>query len=274
MRLDLGSPFTVLWKESADALGLEQTRMTNRTVVRWGSGQVTHRASMKSFALGAHDFGEAKLLVAPPGEVTRMRPELIVGMLGAEVFASLDFELDFSRSVLHVFSQNRCADKLVYWSEQFASAPLFRGLLREFYIPVELAGKKVEAAFATDRDETTLSLDASKRLYGLDPPIRRSRWQITSAGLTMEGVEIHLVPADKRCRLSSAGAEAAVRATTSAASGRIRCISGGTCCRSCGSISRRGGTSCISRPRKRRSEPRVQIRCKRNGIMRVGSRRR
>jgi len=122
-------------------------------------------------------IGDRKSVMGPNGKP-------VFGVLGSESFAGVDFELDFSRGKLNFFSQDHCPGRVVYWADDWGSAPLLVSKLGTFYFPVELEGQKVEATFASAEPLTRLTTDVAKRLYGFDEK--------------SPGVEVEVLPGYRR----------------------------------------------------------------------------
>jgi Aspartyl protease len=218
MALTLGSAGSVLWKRAAEERQLRRDP-TPAQGVRLGKQKLTETATLDSITLGSLTYGSGKILVAPrPVEgLTDTGPEATAGLLGADILSKVDFELDLARKKLNLFSQDHCAGQVVYWTRNYASAPLYRGPLGELYFPLELEGKRVQATLSVDAPFTTLSTDVTRRLYGFDetsPGIEVERdgddveyhyraMPITAPGLTVKNARVQLSKPRKGCTLLS-----------------------------------------------------------------------
>jgi hypothetical protein len=124
----------------------------------------------------------------------------VIGTVGMDVFAQIDVELDVSNRKMNLFSQDHCAGHVVYWAKRYDSVPIRFGTLGEFYFPMELEGKKLETTLATGNPMTTLSTDATHKLYNFDKDSPDVEVETDAAGrttahyramkLSAEGLEI------------------------------------------------------------------------------------
>ena len=103
----------------------------------------------------------------------------------------------------------------MYWSDTYASAPLYRGKLGELYFPMELEGKKVQTTISPSDRFTTLTTDVTRLFYGFDessPGVEAEReaddvtyhyraMQLTAPGLTVSNAKIRLRKPQKGCQL-------------------------------------------------------------------------
>jgi hypothetical protein len=145
MLLNTSSAATVIWLPAAQAFGLTPRTLPGNAQIHFGQQRITHYVSTRSFALGRMHFAAEQLLLARAPEPSLQTSDAgpIVGAIGMDFFANIDFELDFKNRHLHVYSQDHCPGKAVYWTDTYASAPLRRAPLGNFYFPMELDGKKL-----------------------------------------------------------------------------------------------------------------------------------
>jgi hypothetical protein len=149
------------------------------------------------------------------------------------VFLGIDFELDLARRKLNVFSPKHCKGQVVYWAKEWGSAPLFIGQQDNFYFPVELEHKKIQAAFSPSDLYSQLATDVTRRLYGFDASsegvetvigpkgevkARYRAMQLTAPSMEVSNTKIELIdppwwvngkPSRSRCSLTTAGREGA-----------------------------------------------------------------
>jgi hypothetical protein len=89
-------------------------------------------------------------------------------MLGIDLLWKMDLELDLAHLKLNLYEPSRCSGQVVYWASQYEVVPLLRDAFGDFYFPMELDGRKLEAMLSTERSVSTLSTDVTKRVYGFD----------------------------------------------------------------------------------------------------------
>jgi hypothetical protein len=165
MLLDTGDIATLLRADDAQQFGLKTESLPAGAGVQFGSAQVTEFARVASLDVGAVHFGPSELLLIPTTSAAR-RPW--IGILGMNAFSKVDFELDFTQHKLKLYSQDHCPGAVVYWANQYSSAPLIRGPLGNYYFPIELDGKKIEAVFSTAVGSAWLRTEVTRSLYGFD----------------------------------------------------------------------------------------------------------
>jgi gag-polyprotein putative aspartyl protease len=165
MMLDTGDIATVLRGGDAQQFGLKVENLPAGSDVNFGPAKITQFAHVASLEVGAVHFGKSELLLIPP--MRGGRPPW-VGILGMNAFSKVDFELDFTQHKLKLYSQDHCPGAVVYWADQYSSAPLIRGPLGNYYFPIELEGKKIEAAISTAVGGNWLTTEVTRSLYGFD----------------------------------------------------------------------------------------------------------
>jgi hypothetical protein len=166
MLLDTGDISTVLRSDYVQQLGLKVENLPASAQISFGTAHITQTAHVAALDVGPVRFGRADLLVIPTA-ATAERPAW-VGILGTNAFSKADFELDFSQHKLNLYSQDHCPGAVVYWTDKFSSAPLLRGPLGNYYFPIELEGKKIEAEFSTAVPDNWLATEVTRSLYGFD----------------------------------------------------------------------------------------------------------
>ena len=167
---------------------------------------IQEQATFKSLILGALDFGEGHLLIAPPApEDLRDLQAPTLGLLGMDALLQIDFELDLAHGRMNVFSQNHCPGQVVYWSRDYASVPLFRDQIGRMFFVVQLDGKQVQASIAPAMATSTITTELAKRLYGFDPQPADAdsvhKMQIAAPGLTIDNAKLGTRDVNRECVL-------------------------------------------------------------------------
>jgi hypothetical protein len=72
----------------------------------------------------------------------------VIGILGMDLLASADVELDVANRKMNLYARDHCPDNVVYWSKVYNSLPIRFGPRGEFTFPMELDGKKIEATLS------------------------------------------------------------------------------------------------------------------------------
>jgi len=217
MALNTGSGLSVIWKDVALDLKLRRRELRPiRGSIRFGKQIVTEAAAFKSLSVDKVGFGKGEFLVVQRSQ-NETDPPGALGAIGLDVLAAVDFELDLAHKKLNLFSPEHCPGNVVYWTDTFASTPLLRGPLGNFYFAVELDDQKVEASIATGRQTTTLGTDVSKLMYGFDqdsPGIELSQdpdtgesqahfraMHINAPGLTVRNTRVRLISRPRACQI-------------------------------------------------------------------------
>jgi hypothetical protein len=227
MILNTANAFSSITESAASRLALKINRMPFGAKVRSGEKLIEKVATAKGFSLGNVQFKSADFMIVSndtfgpnPGNAQ------VIGILGMDVFAHVDVELDVANRKMNLFSQNHCPGRAVYWSKTYDSSPIRFGQLGELYFPMELEGKKLETTLATGSPTTTLSTDATKKLFNFDSHSSDVETETDAAGRTTahyramklsgEGIQIinaHITlidrPQNDYCHLGSRSGAAA-----------------------------------------------------------------
>jgi hypothetical protein len=225
--LNTANAFSSITENAASRLALQIKRIPFGADVYSGKKPIEKIATAKGFSLGNMQFQSADfMLIANDTLGPNPGDAQVIGILGMDVFAHVDVELDVANRKMNLFSQDHCLDRAVYWSKTYDSAPIRFGLLGELYFPMELEGKKIETTLATGNSTTTLSTDLTKKLYNFDSHSSDVETETDAAGgttahyramkLSGEGIQIvnariTLIdrPQNDRCHLGSRSGAAA-----------------------------------------------------------------
>jgi hypothetical protein len=218
MMLGTQTAMSILWKENAQDYGFPPRPLPSRMQMKFGAEPLNEYVSVKPFKLGTATFTTTEFpLLANGGRFSPGGTRLpVVGMMGMDFFRNVDLELDLKSKHLKLFSQDHCPGTAVYWTGTYTALPMRRGPLGNWYFPLELDGKKIEATMATANTHTTLTTDVTKRLYGFDDSssdiesetdaaghvtTRYRAMALTTQGLSVTNVQIQLVRNIAGCRL-------------------------------------------------------------------------
>jgi hypothetical protein len=219
MYLEISSPFSGMSQQAVDRFALPRTEIAKGLDISSDTKRVQHYATATEFALGGIPYRDENFIIVPdfPIHATYDSQE-IIGMLGIDLLWKMDLELDLAHLKLNLFEANHCAGEAVYWAPHYKVVPLLRDAFGDFYFPMELDGKKLEATLSTERSVTTLSTDVTKRVYGFDrdstgiesetdgsgKTIAQYRaMKLTAAGLSVTEEKVRLIdPPHNTCRLA------------------------------------------------------------------------
>src|SRR6267378_5521544 len=122
-----------------------------------------------SFQLGDITYSQEHLLIDPHSTSARRYTRSdIIGILGIDLLWKMDLDLDLAHRKLNLYEPSKCPGREVYWSSQYNVVPLRRDAFGNFFFPMELDGRKLEAILTTNNSVSTLSTDVTRRVYGFD----------------------------------------------------------------------------------------------------------
>jgi hypothetical protein len=173
LALHTGSAFSLIFDEDARELQLHRKRLS--LPLGWSMGQkgeVSEVAIVDDLQIGRMHYPNVSFALVSRqaywGPIQSFDQRPIIGGLGMDVLGTVDFELDIAHGKLNLFSQDHCPGRVVYWGGTAASLPLKRGDFGEFYFPVKLDGKKLEAVMYPASANSGLRTDVAKMIYGFD----------------------------------------------------------------------------------------------------------
>jgi hypothetical protein len=220
MYLEIGSPFSGVSPHAVDRFALPKTEIAKGLDISTDTKRIQHYATAADFTLGGILYPSENFLILPEFQISAtFESEEIIGMLGIDLLWKMDLELDLAHLKLNLYEPSRCSGRVVYWAAQYDIVPLLRDAFGDFYFPMELDGRKLEATLSTDRSISTLSTDVTKRVYGFDkdsPGVESETdesgktiaqyraMKLTAAGLSVTDEKVKLIdpPAHGTCRLA------------------------------------------------------------------------
>jgi hypothetical protein len=191
MLLDTDTIYSTLTEAAVDRLAL-QTHSSSITVkTLTGETYIPKIATAKELSIGSAKFKTREFYVPLTSNISIIAARdysnaQVVGVIGMDVLANVDVELDVASRKMNLYSQDHCPNHVVYWSKVYNSVPIHlytRG--SAFYFPIELDGKKIEATLSTWQSTTTLSTDVTRKLYNFDSHSPDVESETDTAGKTM-----------------------------------------------------------------------------------------
>lgn len=219
MYLNLAGPFSSISQQAVDRFALRLTAIAKALEITSGTQRVQHYAVVADFVLGGIHYPEENFFIEPHSTTSASYGSTeIIGILGIDLLWQMDIELDLAHRKLNLYAPDHCPGQVVYWAARYEVVPLLRDAFGEFYFPMELDGRKLEATLSTDSSVTTLSTDVTRRVYGFDkesPGIESvtdaggkttaqyRAMKLTAAGLSVTDEKVRLIdPPTNSCRLS------------------------------------------------------------------------
>jgi len=231
MRLNLASLEGFISKSAVDTLGLQYHAGGQSSRVQYGGHPFAGETTLAGFSIGNLKFGQSTFSVPEPtayGEQSYAGLP-IIGLLGIDLFAHADVEIDLSHGRMTLYSQDHCPGRVVYWAADYSVIPMDQDDVGTLYFPVELDGQLINATLSTAHPFSVLRTDASKALYGFDEhsptvktrtgasggdPTHFQAMSLTAKGLTVMNADIELRHADCGFR----------RSTRNGAAGYEKCL--------------------------------------------------
>jgi hypothetical protein len=156
MYLEIASPWTSVSDQAVVRFALHRTDIGKGLDITFGDKRVQQYATM-SFQLGDRTYSQEHLLIDPhstsPRRYTRSD---IIGILGIDFLWKMDLDLDLAHRKLNLYEPSKCPGREVYWASQYNVVPLRRDAFGNFFFPMELDGRKLEAILTTNDSVSTL----------------------------------------------------------------------------------------------------------------------
>jgi hypothetical protein len=217
MYIEIASHLSVITQQAVDRLKLPVKAFGPGVEAFSGPQRVLNYASIHDFVVGELAFRDQGLLIDPQiTKSARYDTDDVVGLLGYGLLWTFDLELDLASGKLNFYEPGKCTHP-VYWATEFEVVPLQRNPLGEFFFPMKLDGRKIEATFSTGSTVTTLSTDVTKRVYGFDKDSTGIETQkdsngmvvasyramkMSTSGLSVIDERVRLVDPPRRCQLT------------------------------------------------------------------------
>jgi hypothetical protein len=151
----------------ATELGLRPARILTTKFTGVAGDSSTHHVVVPEFKLGEHSVRDADFLVS----LDRIGESLDAfgGILGAELLATFDLEIDGRGSIVTLYRPNKfCSGRLVRWAETWTE---IRFKLEDD-VPIletEINGEKIATILHTGASDTLMNLNVARHLFGITP---------------------------------------------------------------------------------------------------------
>ncbi len=216
MILSLGAPLSTISRRAVTKLSLPAIRYSDSAILANGE-KAKNYVQISNLAVGEIHFPEQDLMIDPASDEPGRYPTPdIVGTLGMDLLWRSDVEMDLAHKKMNLYRPGTCRGHVVYWADHFDMVPLHRSPYGDFYFPMRLDGRTLEAAFSTGNSATTLRTDVAKRVYGFDrssaevesaklPDGRTMQFrtmQLAAAALKLTDERVFLLDASNQCVLA------------------------------------------------------------------------
>jgi predicted aspartyl protease len=214
--LDTGAYWSMVSRTYAEANNL---RIGNSLFLglRDVNGEAMDKMTSGDFKMGGVSYGKSEFFIGGlSGDID--------GLIGQNLLAKVDLEIDNANKVISLFSQEHCVGDGVYWADEAVTlkykrqtrAPIGSNIRKtdanQIDMPIvgaELDGKPVTMLFDTGATFTVMDLEYAKRRYNLTPetpgvkPAGRlvgangggsDSYSYTFSTLTIAGIKFENVP--------------------------------------------------------------------------------
>lgn len=190
MMLDTGAQTSSVTPETAAALALPRDADRRRVVQFMGARAMVQDARVRTLSIGPlHYSNRTVAVVALDGSRTA---KTLAGIVGADILARFDLELDIHRRRLTLYRPPGCALVKPPWRGRYRTLPAWVTDYRQFLFPVELNGHPLTALFDTGSRGETVSRIAARRIRVGDAELARDPATTgTSAGLHKYAIRQH-----------------------------------------------------------------------------------
>ncbi len=175
MQFRVSAPFNFISEDTVARFKLRTHKLVGLNI-QFGSERAKDYAQLDTLQLGNVILRHVSFIVIPrwysgPGRIEA--PE--IGSLSMRALESLDVELDLAHNRIALYSADHCPGPTVYWADTAAKMSFRRGPMGNYYFPVELEGKKLEATISTN-PTTSLAEAVSRKVYGFDRRSPDVKW--------------------------------------------------------------------------------------------------
>jgi len=190
MLLNTNTLTSTLTDTAVSRLSLKTHASSLRVEKPTGQSYIAQIATVKTLAIGRVQLQNKEFIEYPASSLSSTAErdyadKRVVGIIGMNILAHVDIELDIAHHKMNLYSQHHCPGQVVYWSHAYDSVPIHLGPQGEVYFPIELDGKKIEATFSTFQATTTLTTDVTRKLYDFDNNSPDVESEIDASGKTI-----------------------------------------------------------------------------------------
>jgi predicted aspartyl protease len=160
--VDTGGIYSEIFRDEADALGLDLSSITGLEIYSTDGSIATHFAKAHDVKIGPVNIQNLAMIVSdrPAGE------RGFDGILAPDVLAMFDLDFDFADRKLNLMSPDHCDGKVVYWTGVY-SAVDFKKRDNQIDLSVNLDGHDLSAVLDTGSSYTNLFQNVSESAFGL-----------------------------------------------------------------------------------------------------------
>lgn len=207
MIIDTGGWYRQLFPVVQSKLNLPTTRRNIYAI------DATGRKTDKTVTVSDFEIGTFRAKDVPFYVPENGYDDDIGGLMGPQMFTTVDLDLDFANKKINFILQDHCEGKVVYWkTPSYAAIPFVLGNDGHIRIPVELDGHQFKALLDTGASQSTITFRAAESAFGItkDSPgvtknghingdkkaeeYERTFKTLTLAGITFNNPKLAIIP--------------------------------------------------------------------------------
>lgn len=207
----LNVPFSAITGKFADAQGYKSHPLPHGISSGVMGDTMTQQTVVPDIALGPAHAKDFQML---RGGDHMAKDAEITGIVGLDLLANFDVELDLKHDHLRLFSQDHCKGRVVYWSDTSAVVPFDKDASGHFAFDMQLDGKEVTVDFVVTKGSATMPSRTAKRIFDLDgsspgmeahPVGDKTYYRYPFKSLSLGGIAISnpaivIFPTSRECR--------------------------------------------------------------------------
>lgn len=191
MLFDTGGAYSSISSSIADSVS-QQRNNTGLYLSGVGGNMMNSFITSKSFSIGGLN-GKGFMFFVDNRGISQD------GILAPDAFAHFDVEVDFVKSKVNFFSQDRCPGQAVYWPHAVAAAIPMEMAQGHIRIPIKIDGREMHAIVDTGAQYSVMALRVASNMLDIDEKspgmVAESRgnyirYHYPFKSLTMEGVTV------------------------------------------------------------------------------------
>jgi hypothetical protein len=199
MDVNPATPISLISSRTAGRLKLPLRDITGATVLGGNGKQVQYYILAERLTVAGMTVNNVKFLVVPPSFLaSEDNPqEEVGGGLGADFLSNYDIDFDLPHGKIALFSKDHCPGQVVYWTHDYIAIPFKLDDNNHIWFPTQLDGHEFRTLFSVSSKYTTLSSQAARGVFDLDP---------VGAGLPPDGISEKGTPGETPYYLHRFGA--------------------------------------------------------------------
>jgi len=165
--IGLSAPYSAILGSLADEKKFSPANTSRNFKATLAGEKVTSRVNVGDFSLGPVHGGNFPMLRI---EHNSSGDPVFGGVLGLDLFAGFDVELDLRHHKLNLFSQKHCTGNVVYWASSYAAVPLEMDPLHHFSLRMKLDGVSLLVDLDAEEGSAMMGTNSVRRYFGLEAP--------------------------------------------------------------------------------------------------------